>query len=213
METEKRKQRFELIEAIVLSVAVVAIAWSAYQSAWFGGQESLRLANAGTASRTALEKRLFVQEQLTADGIVVTHILDALVQSKSNIVAFYIKRIRPELRAPVEAWLALKPLENPDAPPHPLAMPEYTKNVLGPLRTDEQKLTEDAQRQLALARKAKELSDRFVLFNVLLAGVLFFTGIAGKFDPGKRRMTLIVFASIILVGVVVIMMATHQSIG
>ena len=59
-----------------------------------------------------------------------------------------------------------------------------------------------------MANVANQTSDRYVLFTVLLASVLFFTGIAGKFDLGKARATLLVFAAIVLASVAVLLFAT-----
>ncbi|HJY52922.1 MAG TPA: hypothetical protein VKD89_02770 [Candidatus Udaeobacter sp.] len=142
------------------------------------------------------------------DGIQVLHIVDHLVEGRTKIVEFYVSRIRPELRAAVEAWIALKPLENPNTPAHPLVMPEYTRRVLDPSRTEVHRLEEDAEHQLRMANVANQTSDRYVLFTVLLASVLFFTGIAGKFDLGKARATLLVFAAIVLASVAVLLFAT-----
>jgi len=39
-EPEKRKQRFELSESIILSIAILGTAWSAYQAALWNGIET-----------------------------------------------------------------------------------------------------------------------------------------------------------------------------
>lgn len=124
MESDKRKQRLERFESVLLSIAILGTAWSAYQSACWRGIQTFRLTAAGVASRTALEKHLFTEQQFALDAMQVLHIVDQLVEGKSSIVEFYVKRIRPDVRAAVEAWLALKPLDNPNAPPHPLVMPD-----------------------------------------------------------------------------------------
>ena len=208
MEPEKRKQRFELCESIVLSVAVVATAWSAYQAALWNGIESFRLAAAAAASRAAMEKHLFTEQQFTLDAMQVLHVADHFLEGKSNIVDFYVKRIRPELRDAVEAWIALKPLENSNTPAHPLVMPEYTQRVLEPGRAEVHKLEADAEDQLRVAQVAKQTSNRYVLFTVLLASVLFFTGISAKFDPGRTRSILLVLAAIVLLAVVGLLITT-----
>jgi hypothetical protein len=208
MEPEKRKKRFELYESIILSIAIVGTAWSAYQAALWNGIQTFRLAEVAASSRAAMEKHLFTEQQFTLDGIQVLHIVDHLVEGRTKIVEFYVNRIRPELRAAVEAWMALKPLENPDAPAHPLVMPEYARRVLDPSRTEVHRLQEDAENQLRLANVANQTSDKYVLFTVLLASVLFFTGIAGKFDPGKARTALLVFAAVVLASVAVLLFAT-----
>lgn len=154
MEPEKRKQRFELYESIILSIAILGTAWRAYQAALWNGIQTFRLAEAAASSRAAMEKHLFSEQQFTLDGIQVLHIVDHLVEGGTKIVEFYVSRIRSELRAAVETWIALKPLENPDAPAHPLVMPEYARRVLDPSRTEVHRLHEDAENQLRLANVA-----------------------------------------------------------
>jgi len=149
-----------------------------------------------------MEKHLFTQEQLTGDGVGCMQVMNALVEGKQTTIDFYLARMRPELRTPVEAWLALKPLTNPGAPAHPLLMPQYKEGVVGALRAEELKLQDDADRLLGLARQAKTNSDEYVLFGVLLASVLFFVGIAGKFHPGNPRKALLFIASIALAVVI-----------
>ncbi|MGH9880603.1 MAG: hypothetical protein ACRD6N_04140, partial [Pyrinomonadaceae bacterium] len=111
-------------------------------------------------------------------------------------------------RTAVEAWLALKPLENPNTPAHPLVMPEYTDRMLGPARAEVQKLRAESDQQIALAEEANQRSDRYVLFTVMFASVLFFTGIAGKFDPGRTRIVLLSFAAVVLAVVVGLLVTT-----
>jgi hypothetical protein len=207
-ELEKAKQRFERCESIILSIAILGTAWSAYQAALWNGIETFRLAGAAAANRAAMEKHLLTEQQFTPDAIQVLHIVDHLVEGRSNIVDFYVKRIRPELRAAVEAWIALKPVENPDTPAHPLVMPEYTERVLDPGRAEVHRLDAGAEHQLSLAHLAKQTANRYIMFTVLLASVLFFTGIAGKFDPGKARAALLVFAAVVLASVAILLLAT-----
>jgi hypothetical protein len=98
--------------------------------------ETFRLAGAAAANRAAMEKHLLTEQQFTLDAIQVLHIVDHLIEGRSKLVDFYVNRIRPELRAAVEAWIALKPLENPNTAAHPLVMPEYTQRVLDARRAD-----------------------------------------------------------------------------
>ena len=49
MEPEKRKKRFELYESIILSIAILGTAWSAYQAALWNGIQTFRLAAAAAS--------------------------------------------------------------------------------------------------------------------------------------------------------------------
>ena len=102
MELEKTKQRFEFYESIILSIAILGTAWSAYQAALWNGIQTFRLAEVAASSRAAMEKHLFTEQQFTLDGIQVLHIVDHLVEGRTKIVEFYVSRIRPELRTELQ---------------------------------------------------------------------------------------------------------------
>src|SRR5262245_57278387 len=58
MEPERRNKRFELYESIILSIAILGTAWSAYQAALWNGIQTFRLAEVAASSRAAMGKAL-----------------------------------------------------------------------------------------------------------------------------------------------------------
>jgi hypothetical protein len=84
VEPEKRKQRFERCESIILSIAILGTAWSAYQAALWNGIETFHLAGAAAASREAVETHVVTEQQFSLDAIQVLHIVDHLVEGKSK---------------------------------------------------------------------------------------------------------------------------------
>jgi hypothetical protein len=52
--------------------------------------------------------------------------LNAHAAETTQLAKIYEERFRPEFRPAFEAWLATDPFNNPNAPPGPLYMPEYT---------------------------------------------------------------------------------------
>jgi hypothetical protein len=56
---------------------------------------------------------------------VFENYIDALIDGDEELAEFYRTRFRDEFEPAFDAWIALDPLENPDAPPSPLGMPEY----------------------------------------------------------------------------------------
>jgi hypothetical protein len=103
------------------------------------------------------------------------------------------------MKAALEAWLQLDPLDNASAPPSPLHMLEY-----------EQKQTAEAARQQAVsaealkaARQARQFSDNYVLLTVIFASVLFFGGISRAFDSRLVRSVLAVLMVVLFLATVV----------
>lgn len=97
---------------------------------------------------------------------------------------FLFARLRPEFRPAVQAWLAEKPLSNPDAAPTPFALPEY--HLAEQQRAD--RLERRADHEAALARRDNQRSDNYVLTTVLFASVLFFAGVSSKLGSTRSRM-------------------------
>ena len=54
-----------------------------------------------------------------------TQWVDAYALKERELADFYFKRFRDEFQPAVNAWVATRPLKNPDAPLTPFAMPQY----------------------------------------------------------------------------------------
>ena len=115
----------EIAEAVVLALVAITTAWSGYQAAkWDGLQDEhyeqstkLRVQAQGLATRGG-------QEQIY-DASTVTEWIKAESSGNHKLAQLFERRFRPEARVAFEAWRKTDPLNNPDAPPGPLAMPEY----------------------------------------------------------------------------------------
>jgi len=148
MEEKYEGSCIEVASAIILALASLATAWSAYQATLWSGIQTFRLAASNTTGMAASEKALLAQQRLSVDAMIIVNFANAWVEEKHTLAAFYLKRMRPDLRVAVEAWLATKPLENPEAPPHPLAMPEYVEKVRSSLEAEVAQLRAESQRKL-----------------------------------------------------------------
>ena len=95
-----------------------------------------------------------------------------------ELADFLYQRFPPELKVATDAWLATDPQNDPNAPPSPFDIPEYR---LAEQDTAEQK-NQLAEARFADAAEADEYADDYVLLTVIFATVLFFSGIAGKFQ-------------------------------
>jgi hypothetical protein len=191
---ERKTSLIEIISAIVIALTTVATAWSAYQSTLWSGIQDFALEAVNAENLAISEKTLLLQQRRMTDGMILLHVGDALIEGKQHIVDFYSERARPELRKALEAWLAEKPLENPKAKPHPLAMPEYEDLVIAPIRSEIAQHQEASGKNLAKAREASTISDNYVLLTVLFASVLFLEALASKFNVPKIRTSILIFA-------------------
>ena len=100
---------------------------------------------------------------------------------------FYRTRFRAEFQPAVEAWIATRPLKNPDAPLTPFAMPEYKLAA----SVEAAALDKQAEELAADVRSDLQRASNYVLGVVLFAVALFFAGISTKLSsPTLRAVTL-----------------------
>jgi hypothetical protein len=97
---------------------------------------------------------------------------------------------RDEFKPALDAWLALDPLNDLEAPRTPFYIEEYTNSNL-----DESiALQEVADEKFEEGKEASGNSDDYILARVFFASVLFFSGISTKFRGQWIRSVSIVVA-------------------
>src|SRR5262245_17637470 len=89
---------FEPIVAVILGLATLGSAWSAYQSALWGGIQSFRLAEATAAGRRAAEKAIYANQLRGADLLLFEVYLRALSENNQLLADFLFQRFRPEFK-------------------------------------------------------------------------------------------------------------------
>jgi len=185
----------EIAEAVVLALVAVATAWTGYCSAkWDGRQAFLYLTSVQLRVDAAVagdEGR----QMLLFDALTLNAWLDARARQDEKLVDLYERRFTPEFRVAVDAWLKTDPLNNPQAPVRPFAMPQY--HNAGLARSDQ--LNKEATAAFAAGTHARETSDKYVRITVLLATVLFLTAIAQRFKIRKVRVGLFFVAVAVMV--------------
>jgi hypothetical protein len=123
-----------------------------------------------------------------------TNWINAFAAGNQQLVAFYEERFRDEFKPAFEAWIATDPVNNPDAPATPFAMPEYQLS----LAAEAERLELEAEATFAEGTEANQISDKYILNTVFLASVLFLGGIASRFSTMSARWVIIIFSLAIL---------------
>ncbi len=185
---------FDVLAAVLLGVATLASAWSAYQAALWEGIQTFRIAEANAAGRQAAGKDLYSNQLRSLDAVLFERYVSAIIEKNDQLAEFLFQRFRPEMRVAVEAWLATKPWHNPSAPLTPFSMDAY---VLAAGKEARQ-LQMDETKNFAEARDADEISDTYLLLTVLYGIVLFLGGIAAVFEEPRLRIVLLVLAAAML---------------
>ena len=122
--------RFEIAATVLLALATVATAWSGYQSTRWGAETTKATAATNAARFAATRASDLANAQTQIDVATFTQWVDAYALNETMLADFYYARFRDEFEPAVKAWVATKPLKNPDAPLTPFAMPEYKSSRL-----------------------------------------------------------------------------------
>jgi hypothetical protein len=209
-------RRFELFEAILLSIAAVLAAWTGFEAAKWGGVQANSYSQAGASRVESTRSSTEAGQNVTIDVVSFTQWLQAAqaeglfadpsdaqpgyVPDPEVLSGFLYERFRPEFKIAVDAWVATRPRANPDAPTTPFAMPQYRMAAT----VEAERLEHLAEDQAADARRANQRSDNYVLMTIVFATVLFFAGISSKMDTFRARSLLLGVGTTILLGAIVV---------
>ena len=202
-EVSRTERRFETWSAILMSLATVATAWCAYQSAEWGGEQSFMLGESNRAGREASLQESLAAQRRSLDAALFMEWIGAIATDDRPLGEFYLQRFRPGMRAAVDAWLATDPWNNPEAPPHPFVLPEY-RIEQDSIATAERRRSEESW---ALARQYDTHGDRYVLLTVVFASVLFFAGISEKFEHDRIRVGVLLMGTLLFAGAFGVMLS------
>ncbi len=199
----------EFVSAVVLALATVATAWCAYQSTLWGGDEAKFRASANTATTRAGQASSAALQQTSFHASLFVDWAAAISTENQMLADFLYQRFPPALKTASDAWLATQPLQNSDAPSSPFVMPEYQL----PERAEAAAWTAEAAAQWEQAETADQIADRYVLLTVLFASVLFFAGIAGKFQSRLIDIAMLALGLLALLAGLVIALTYPMQLG
>ena len=203
-----RTDWIELVAAIILALATIVAAWSAYQATRWGGEQS-------KASRAALEARADASQLTTiytAEALVDVQLwtlwLQQASQDNEDGMAFVQERFRDDFKPAFEAWTAAVP--DGEAPPGtPFEQPEYAPES----RDQAEQRLEDSEAAADVASDANQTGDNFVLTAVIMASVLFFAGVGTKLKGRLVRLIMLFFAALLFLGGLGFMLSLPQNVG
>lgn len=197
---QRRSDRLEMLFTLIMAMAAIATAWAGFEASKWGGLQSQL--NTQAAAQRAQANRLFSEagQLRSLDAIVFTQWLNALnveiqadpsafpgegyVPRENSVSAFLYARFRDEFRPAFDAWLAQRPLRNPDAARTPFEMAEYRLASQG----EAEGLLSEAEAKAARALELSQVSENYVLLGVMFALVLFFVAVGNKSSGIPRRL-------------------------
>ena len=197
--SSKRAQQqdrvIEVVTAIMLGIVAIATAWSGYQAARWGGEQSTFYSRAGALRTESVRANNETLIAIVVDANLFFQWVNAQADGDQDLVDFYSAGFRNEFKPAFDAWLATDPFNSPVAPGSPFAMPEYTVASWN----ESSSLEQEAGRAFEQGQAANEQADAYVLTTVILASVLFFVGIASGFDWFPVQVAVVIIGFFLLV--------------
>ena len=196
--------RIELLATIVMALAAILTAWSAFQSSKWSGIQSIEFSQGNAARIESTRADTRAGQLIAIDLDLFTSWLDAVavelregviepvgnegyVATPGTLSAFYFERMRLDFKVALDAWLETRPLQTEGAPPSPFAIPEYE---IADVQLADDLLTQ-ANEHSEAALEANQNGDNYVLATVGFALVIFFAGVSPKLiDKGNRWLAL-----------------------
>jgi hypothetical protein len=182
---------YELVAAVLLSLATLGIAWSGYQAAKWSGMQSRRYVQASTARSEANRASTTAGQDRLQDLLNFNRWLEVSTQGNQVLADLYERRFRPEFVPAFKAWQAQDPVHNPNAVASPLYEPQY--HLANGTKADA--LENLGNRRFNEGKEATDHTDAYVLTTVFFAAVLFFAGISTRFDWLQLRTAVLLFAT------------------
>jgi len=199
----------DLLSTVLLAAAAVATAWATYQAAHWRSEQGLA-GNRSTAARVQANRAAGIaNRQIVIDVETFTQWANAYATGDTKLADFYFHRFRDEFRPAVNAWIATKPLKNPQAPLTPFAMQQYRSAAL--VEADRLEATGAAESKVSQANVRK--ADRYTLCVVLFAMALFFAGISTRLRTVGTRAAVLAMGWVLLVVTLAWMVTFPASVG
>ena len=187
MTAARGRDRVELVATLLLAIATVATAWSGYQSTRWNGEQAKAGGRSNALRIESAKAAGLANAQTQIDVATFTQWVDAYSLKREPLADFYFKRFRAEFKPAVNAWIATRPLKNPDAPPTPFAMPQYKLQA----RAAAARLERQAEVFAGKVRQDIQRASNYVLGVVLFASALFFAGMSTKLTAPRLRVAML----------------------
>jgi hypothetical protein len=173
-----------------MAIASVATAWCSYQSSCWSGESTGLEAHADKLQRQATAQHLEARQIEGMQLRLVMEAVDARMEGNDMLAKFYVDRFGDELKPAYEKWIALKPFDDPTAPPHPFVPALYTPRFESEIHNT----TAEAAKSEEAAGVAGHVASSYLANTVSLATVILFAATAEKFDQRRVRGASLAFA-------------------
>lgn len=189
-------RHLEVVATVLLSLAAVATAWSGYQATRWNGEQAKAASRTNAIRVEAARAQGLSEAQTQVDVATFVQWVDAYALEQTELADFYFKRFRAELKPAVDAWIATRPLQNPNAPLTPFAMPQYKLAAAA----EAERLDAEAELSSATVHRNIQRASNYILGVVLFSVSLFFAGMSTKLSDIRLRAITVALGCIVFLG-------------
>lgn len=193
-EHSRRGRRIYALALLVMGLGTLGSSWSGYQSSLWIGKQTFRLIEATGIGRRADLKGTEANQTRALDSALFVQYARSFSEGNRQLTRFLFDRMRPELREAITAWVATRPLKNPNAPSTPFVLPEYRI----PAEAEARELLAQSEELHNQAQRANLSADGYALLTVLYSASLFLAGIIGGFSDRRVRRIIVGFSLTLL---------------
>jgi hypothetical protein len=201
--------RIEVLATVLLAVAAVATAWSGYQATRWNGEQAKASGATNKIRIEAARAQGLSEAQTQVDVATFTQWVDAYARKETQLADFYFKRFRKEFKPAVNAWVATRPLKNPNAPLTPFAMPQYKLAAAA----EAKRLDAEAEISSATVRRNIQRASNYILGVVLFSVALFFAGMSTKLSDIRLRNLTLSLGYVVFLGTLIWIATSPVSIA
>jgi len=198
-----------VVATVLLAFAAVATAWSGYQATRWNGEQTKASSRTNAIRIDAARAQGLSQAQKEVDVATFIQWVDAYAHRETDLMTFYERRLRDEFKPAFRAWVATRPLTNPDAPLTPFAMPHYRLAA----EEEAERLDAEAEVSSAQVRRNIQRASNYILAVVLFSVALFFAGTSTKLANPRLRAIAVGAGCVIFLGTLVWIASSPISLG
>ncbi|MDH3500177.1 MAG: hypothetical protein OEM97_08650 [Acidimicrobiia bacterium] len=202
----------EVIAALLLGLAAVAIAWSAYQASLWGGIQDTALAESVLLSNRAVDEFQLADTTLAFDQALFVNLVVLLTESgvtaeefdgfvNDGLGGFILDNMSEQADVATTDWF-LNDL--------PLPFDDTYQDVL---YAEANRLADESSVSFETASGANRHSDDWVLASTILAAVLFLAGISTALRSRGTRKILMAGSTILFLGSIAFMLTLPNALS
>jgi hypothetical protein len=190
--------RREVIATVLLALSAVATAWSGYQATRWNGEQTKAASRTNAIRIDAARSQGLAEAQKEVDVATFIQWVDAYAHRETELTSFYERRFRAEFKPAFAAWVATRPLRNPNAPLTPFVMPQYRLAA----EEEAEALDVEAEVSAASVRRNIQRASNYILGVVLFSVALFFAGMSTKLATPRLRSLTLAVGCVVFLGTV-----------